>query len=119
MSGLLNRIRQLVDATEGKVRRWGAITRFAGRIGVSQGLASDWVHGKAEPNSEHRAKICAVYGVSRKWLDRGDGQMVESEQTEIEALRAELTVTKARLEEREHYISQLVELVRDVKRRGA
>jgi transcriptional regulator with XRE-family HTH domain len=76
------RIKQIIEVFEEKKRKWGAQTRFAKRIGVSQGLVGDWISGKSKPNSEYRNRICEIYRINRTWLDNGNGPMVQDEANE-------------------------------------
>ena len=78
-----DRIRKILSLEE-KKRKWGAQTRFALKVGASQGQIGDWLAGRSEPGEPFRNKICLTYGSNRDWLDTGEGLMLVGPQDEKE-----------------------------------
>lgn len=60
---------------------------FAKRIGVQQSAVSMWLSGVREPTEAAKALICREFGVSRHWLETGEGEMIDPQTvTDIEQL---------------------------------
>jgi len=50
---------------------------FAEMVGVSQGAVWFWESGKQSPPEQAVRIICQTFGVNRKWLESGIGDMFE------------------------------------------
>lgn len=60
---------------------------FAERIGIQQSAVSMWLSGKREPTEAIKKLICSEYGISRRWLETGEGEMRDPQRTsDIELL---------------------------------
>ena len=50
-------------------------TAFAKKIGVSQAMVSMLCTGAARPSDRTISDICREFGISRQWLETGEGPM--------------------------------------------
>lgn len=48
---------------------------FGERLGVSRDVISNIESGRRVPKAPFLQLLCAMYGVDRRWLDTGDGEM--------------------------------------------
>lgn len=62
----IKQIRKAVGLTQGE---------FAERIGLSRNYIAMIEIGQREPSERTIADICRVFGVSKLWLDTGEGEM--------------------------------------------
>ena len=62
-------------------------TDFATSLGTSRGVIVNLEKGKTEPKPQFLSLIESVYGVRRKWLETGEGEIFK-EKTEYERLAA-------------------------------
>lgn len=60
-------------------------TDFATSLGTSRGVIVNLEKGKTEPKPQFLSLIESVYGVRRRWLETGEGEIFK-EKTEYEAL---------------------------------
>lgn len=54
-------------------------SRFARKVGVSEGVVRKWRNGESDPSREHVVAIADAYGLSLDWLAAGRGPMFASE----------------------------------------
>ena len=61
-----------------EVIRYHEVTKskFAKDLNVSPSMASKICSGKATPSDRTISDICRIYGVNRKWLEDGIGEMI-------------------------------------------
>lgn len=52
---------------------------FAERVGIQQSAVSMWVSGKREPTEATKKLICSEFGISRHWLETGEGEMIDQQ----------------------------------------
>ncbi|MBQ9016615.1 helix-turn-helix transcriptional regulator [Candidatus Saccharibacteria bacterium] len=69
MDGMKDRIRAILTARNIKA------VEFARQLQTSKANVSCWLSGRVEPSAATRAHICAVFNVSREWLEKGSGEM--------------------------------------------
>lgn len=69
MDKMKDRIRAILDARKIKA------AEFAARLDTNKTNVSGWLSGRVEPSAATRAHICAVFNVSREWLETGAGDM--------------------------------------------
>lgn len=50
---------------------------LADRVGIQQSAVSMWLSGKREPTEATKKLICSEFGISRRWLETGDGEMID------------------------------------------
>ena len=50
-------------------------TAFGKRIGIGQSMTSMICNGTAKPSDRTIADICREFGISRQWLETGEGPM--------------------------------------------
>lgn len=48
---------------------------LAERVGIQQSAVSMWLSGKREPTESTKKLICSEFGISREWLETGEGEM--------------------------------------------
>lgn len=73
MSGIGKRIKILIDRLDLSQRQ------FAIKILINPSYISRIVQGKVEPSERLIILITNVFGVSRKWLETGEGDMFSGE----------------------------------------
>ncbi len=63
----------------GQLRKSLGLTQkqFGEKIGVQRGTVTNYELGRNIPTETVRLMICKVYGVRRKWLETGEGEMFE------------------------------------------
>lgn len=71
-----DRIQIIIKNLVGEHR--GAIAEFARMCGFRTGHVNEWIQKRAKPGAVNRNKICAIYNLSRTWLDTGEGEMLSS-----------------------------------------
>lgn len=50
---------------------------LADRVGIQQSAVSMWLSGKREPTEATKKLICSEFGISRRWLETGEGEMID------------------------------------------
>lgn len=70
MSEISERIAKVVDEN-----CRGNKSAFARAINITPAFAAQLYTGQREPSERTIADICRVFGVSKLWLDTGDGEM--------------------------------------------
>lgn len=53
--------------------------QFGERIGVQRGTVANYELGRNIPTETVRKMICREYGVSKEWLEEGEGEMFSKE----------------------------------------
>ena len=63
----------------GQLRKSLGLTQkqFGEKIGIQRGTVTNYELGRNIPTETVRLMICKVYGVRRKWLETGEGEMFE------------------------------------------
>jgi hypothetical protein len=96
---------------------------FAGSVGVKREHVYGLISGKTRPSDTLLIAICCVHGVSRAWLERGEGPMLAppptlDESAVLALYRRDLGAMQKRIDDLTHQVSRLAaELGRD-KLRG-
>ena len=69
MDGVNKRISEVVTALD------LSQAKFAERLGVSRSGITKIVNGNNVVTEQMKASICSIFGVSKKWLETGEGEM--------------------------------------------
>lgn len=56
--------------------------QFGDRLNVTGATISNWENNKIEIPEKQRERICKEFGVNRRWLETGEGEMLASEPIE-------------------------------------
>lgn len=68
MKGRIKEIRKFVKKSQ---------TEFGKEIGVSLSSVQKWESGENTPTQQVQYVICDKYGISRHWLETGEGDMID------------------------------------------
>ena len=72
MDGVNNRIGEVITALG------LSQAKFAERLGVSRSGITKIVNGNNVVTDQMKASICSIFGVSKTWLETGEGEMFSS-----------------------------------------
>ena len=67
-------------------------TDLAKRLGVSSAAISKIESGQRQPSVQLKLSLCREYGISREWLDCGEGQMQDTDPDDIGQLITKLNL---------------------------
>ena len=57
------------------------LAEFGEKLSLTYGAISIWEHGRNGVPESARKQICAVFNVSREWLETGEGEMFVASRT--------------------------------------
>lgn len=85
-------------------------TKFAERLNISQGYASQLCSGVREPSDRTISDICREFGCDEIWLRTGEGEPFRQETRQERIMRFAMQTIKGSDEFRKAYVAMLSKL---------
>lgn len=85
------------------------MTAFGESLGVSYSVISNYELGRVQPSDLFLRHLCSTYGINRYWLETGEGQPLQQEETPDDVC-AQLRVVLAGMDP--YKVDTIVKLVR-------
>jgi transcriptional regulator with XRE-family HTH domain len=85
-------------------------TKFAERLGISQGYTSQLCSGAREPSDRTISDICREFGCDEVWLRTGEGEPFQEESRQEQIMKFAIQTIKGSDEFRKQFVSMLAKL---------
>ncbi len=106
-----NRIKAIRKALKLSQREFGE------RLGVSRDVISNLEYGRVQPKELFIQHMCQLYGVSRHWLETGQGEMFDDVPPDDKLIEA-ITIFKSLRPEFQDYALEQIRRLAELQEKG-